>query len=179
MRKPTAAVGTVAFFLVVPGTVAGLVPWWISHWEPNQPWIAARIAGAAVIAAGLVPLIGAFVEFARAAGTPAPLAPTETLVVSGFNRYVRNPMYLGVVTIIAGQSLLLGQLALLAYAALIWILTATFVLAYEQPTLTTRYGAQYERYRTAVPAWLPRLHPWRQPADQKVSKQAAGIERVS
>ncbi|WP_030518911.1 hypothetical protein [Nocardia sp. NRRL WC-3656] len=61
--------------------------------------------------------------------------------------------------------LALGQLALLGYAALIWILTATFVLAYEQPTLTARYGAQYERYRTAVPAWLPRLHPWRQPAD--------------
>lgn len=53
------------------------------------------------------------------------------------------------------------------------------VFAYEQPTLTARYGAQYERYRTAVPAWLPRLHPWRQPADQKVSKQTIGIERVS
>ncbi|WP_290050579.1 methyltransferase family protein [Nocardia nova] len=74
---------------------------------------------------------------------------------------MRNPMYLGVVTIIAGQSLLLGQLAPLGYAALIWILTATFVLTYEQPTLTARYSAQYERYRTAVPAWLPRLHTWR------------------
>ncbi|MET9488992.1 isoprenylcysteine carboxylmethyltransferase family protein [Nocardia sp. NPDC006630] len=161
MRKPSAVVGTVAFFVLAPGTVTGLIPWWISRWEFHQPWLIARIAGAVVIVAGLIPLLSAFIEFARAAGTPAPLAPTETLVVSGFNRYVRNPMYLGVVAIIAGQSLLLGQLPLLAYAALVWATTALFVLTYEQPTLTARYGPQYKHYRAAVPAWLPRLHPWR------------------
>ncbi|MCU1641398.1 MAG: isoprenylcysteine carboxyl methyltransferase [Nocardia sp.] len=160
MRKPSAAVGTVAFFVLAPGTVTGLIPWWISRWEFHQAWLVARILGVLVIAAGLIPLISAFIEFARAAGTPAPLAPTETLVVSGFNRYVRNPMYLGVVAVIAGQSLLLGQFALLGYSVLVWAATALFVLTYEQPTLAARYGARYERYRAAVPAWLPRLHPW-------------------
>ncbi|OXR44030.1 hypothetical protein B7C42_03586 [Nocardia cerradoensis] len=159
MRKSNAAAGTLVFFVLTPGTVAGLIPWWISRWDFHQPWLAARILGVLVIGVGLIPLIGAFIEFARAAGTPAPLAPTETLVVSGFNRYVRNPMYLGVVMIIAGQSLLFGKIALLLYAALVWAVTALFVVTYEQPTLAARYGEQYENYRAAVPAWVPRLHP--------------------
>ncbi|PPJ08719.1 isoprenylcysteine carboxyl methyltransferase [Nocardia nova] len=159
MSERHAAVGTLVFFAVAPGTVAGLIPWWISRWEFHHTWLPAQIVGAVVIGVGLIPLIGAFIEFARSAGTPAPIAPTETLVVSGFNRYVRNPMYLGVVMIIAGQSLFFGQIALLLYAALIWAVTALFVVTYEQPTLTARYGEQYENYRAAVPAWVPRLHP--------------------
>ncbi|WP_039783929.1 methyltransferase family protein, partial [Nocardia cerradoensis] len=138
MRKSNAAAGTLVFFVLTPGTVAGLIPWWISRWDFHHLWLAARILGVLVIGVGLIPLIGAFIEFARAAGTPAPLAPTETLVVSGFNRYVRNPMYLGVVMIIAGQSLLFGQIALLLYAALVWAVTALFVVTYEQPTLAAR-----------------------------------------
>ena len=61
--------------------------------------------------------------------------------------------------------MLLGQLALLLYAAVCWLVVAAFVRWYEEPTLTRRFGADYETYRRAVPAWRPRLRPW-QPSDR-------------
>jgi len=81
-------------------------------------------------------------------------------VVGGLYRYVRNPMYLAVEAAIAGQGLLLGQPVLLLYAALAFVVVALFVRLYEEPTLTRQFGARYEAYRRAVPAWLPRLRPW-------------------
>jgi protein-S-isoprenylcysteine O-methyltransferase Ste14 len=163
MRRSTAAIGTAAFFVVAPGTVAGLVPWLITRWEFHEPapyWVVARGVGVLLIGGGLIPPVHAFVQFAKAGGTPMPIAPTQHLVVSGFNRYVRNPMYVGLVTVIVGQALLFGQFSLLLYAAAVWIATASFVLLYEEPTLTRQFGAEYEAYRRAVPAWLPRLRPW-------------------
>lgn len=163
MQRSRAALGSAVFFVVAPGTVVGLVPWLISRWEFNEllpGWFAARILGVVLICAGLVPAVHAFVEFTKAGGTPAPLAPTEHLVLTGFNRYVRNPMYVGLLVVVLGQFLLFGQLCLLLYAAVMWAVTAIFVHWYEEPTLTGQYGAQYEAYRRAVPAWWPRLHPW-------------------
>jgi protein-S-isoprenylcysteine O-methyltransferase Ste14 len=85
------------------------------------------------------------------------VAPTEHLVVGGLYRYVRNVMYIAVTTTILGQALLLGQVVLVVYAAVVWAGMAVFVLVYEEPTLAGRYGEQYEEYRRAVPAWWPRL----------------------
>jgi protein-S-isoprenylcysteine O-methyltransferase Ste14 len=164
MRTSHAALGSTAFFVVAPGTVVGLVPWLITRWEfhePVAPWLPARIAGVVLIVAGLVPLVTAFVEFTRAGGTPAPPAPTGRLVVGGFNRFVRNPMYVGLVLIISGQALLFGQLGLLLYAVLVWAVTALFVRGYEEPALVRQFGSSYETYRSAVPGWIPRLRPWR------------------
>jgi protein-S-isoprenylcysteine O-methyltransferase Ste14 len=62
--------------------------------------------------------------------------------------------------IVVGQALLLGQWTLLVYAAFVWLGTAWFVRVYEEPALARRFGARYEAYRRAVPAWRPRLHPW-------------------
>ena len=156
-----AALGSAAFFVVAPGTVVGLVPWLLTGWraEPGWPGWAAAL-GVMLIVAGLIPLVHAFTEFARAGGTPAPPAPTRRLVVSGFNRYVRNPMYVGVVTMIVGQWLVLGRPAVLVWAGLVWLSTAAFVRLYEEPTLADTYGAEYDAYRAAVPAWRPRLRPW-------------------
>jgi protein-S-isoprenylcysteine O-methyltransferase Ste14 len=100
------------------------------------------------------------VEFVKAGGTPMPLAPTQRLVISGFNRYIRNPMYFGLLLVIIGQALLFGSLGLLIYAVLIWAMPAAFVRWYEEPTLTRQFGAEYQAYRQAVPAWWPRLRPW-------------------
>ena len=159
MKQSTAAVGSAAFFVVAPGTVVGLIPWLITRWEiSSPPWQIA--VGAALIIAGLIPLALAFVEFAKARGTPMPLAPTEHLVVTGFNRYVRNPMYVGLLVAILGQALLFGSVGLIIYAAVVWIATASFVRWYEEPTLSRRYGSDYETYRRNVPAWIPRLQPW-------------------
>jgi protein-S-isoprenylcysteine O-methyltransferase Ste14 len=151
------------FFVVGPGTVLGLIPWLITRWRFRRPlpgWVVMRPVGAVLVAAGLVPLVSAFVEFVKAGGTPAPTAPTEHLVVSGFNRYVRNPMYVGLLLAIIGQALLFENIRLVKYAAFVWAAPAARVRWYEEPTLARQFGAEYETYRRAVPAWLPRLHPW-------------------
>ncbi|MDQ3792223.1 MAG: isoprenylcysteine carboxyl methyltransferase, partial [Actinomycetota bacterium] len=103
-------------------------------------------------------------------GTPAPVAAPERLVVGGVYRYVRNPMYVAVLTAIVGQALLLGRLVLLLYAAAAWLVVAAFVRLYEEPTLARRFGADYEVYRRAVPAWRPRLRPWE--PDGRVERRA-------
>lgn len=163
MRKSKAAVVSAGFFVVAPGTVAGVIPWLISRWEFQQPlpgWVVAQVVGAVLVVAGLVPPVSAFAAFVRAGGTPIPAAPTQRLVVSGYNRYVRNPMYAGLVLSIIGQALLFGNFWLLAYAATAWAVPAAFVRWYEEPTLARTFGAEYEEYRRAVPAWLPRLRPF-------------------
>jgi protein-S-isoprenylcysteine O-methyltransferase Ste14 len=118
------------------------------------------VLGAVLVIAGVVPLVHAFVQFARAGGTPAPVAPTPRLVVNGFHRYVRNPMYVAVAVMILGQALLFGQPALLLYGLLVWAATAAFVRSYEEPTPASTFGVEYDSYRAAVPAWIPRLRPW-------------------
>jgi protein-S-isoprenylcysteine O-methyltransferase Ste14 len=163
MRRSTAAAGSAAFFVVAPGTVVGLVPWLITGWElpgSSAAWRVAQILGGLLIVVGLVPAVHAFAQFAGAGGTPMPMAPTERLVVTGFNRIVRNPMYVGLLLAIAGQAVLFGSLGLVLYGAAAWLATAAFVRWYEEPTLARRYGSQYEEYRRNVPGWIPRLRPW-------------------
>jgi protein-S-isoprenylcysteine O-methyltransferase Ste14 len=160
-----AALGTAVFFVVAPGVVAGLLPWWLTGYRmaPAPGWLLGLrvVVGALVLLAGLVVLVRAFVRFVREGrGTPAPVAPTEVLVVGGEYRYVRNPMYVAVVACVIGQAVVLGSLALVGYAVVIWLAMAAFVRWYEEPTLQARYGSHYEEYRRAVPAWIPRLFPW-------------------
>ena len=120
-----------------------------------------RAVGADPIAAGLTVLLISFDALRpRRARHARSGRPTETLVVGGLYRYVRNPMYLAVASTIVGQALLLWQPILLGYAAVFLAAVASFVHWYEEPTLGRRFGAQYEAYRRAVPAWRPRRHPW-------------------
>ena len=161
MRTSTAAIGSAAFFVVAPGTFVGLGPWLITHWEIPGSSPLRIIFGVVLIVVGLVPPIHAFIQFVKAGGTPMPIAPTERLVVTGFNRFVRNPMYLGLLIAILGQALLFDSPWLVLYAAIGWIATASFVRWYEEPTLVRTYGEQYEEYRRNVAAWMPRLTPWR------------------
>ena len=168
MRRSTATIGSAAYFALEAGTFAVLLPWLISGRQFHRLWpVPAQVAGVLLIGAGLVPVAGAFVQFARAGGTPLPLAPTQHLVVAGFHRYVRNPIYLGSLLIFTGEALLFGRLSLLLYAAIGWAGAAAFVRWYEEPALARRFGAEYEAYRRAVPAWWPRLHPWT-PGDRGV-----------
>jgi protein-S-isoprenylcysteine O-methyltransferase Ste14 len=136
MRKQQAAVGSAVFFVVAPCVVAGVLPWWITRWNrPTQPtWLAvvSIVVGCALALAGLVLLVRAFVRFVSdGLGTPAPVAPTERLVVGGEYRYVRNPMYVAVEAIILGQAVLFGSLTLLLYAVVSWLGMAAFVRYYE------------------------------------------------
>jgi protein-S-isoprenylcysteine O-methyltransferase Ste14 len=165
VRRTVAAAGSALFFALAPGVVAGVVPWWITRWRVRDSlphWVPLRILGAVLLGSGFVVLVRAFVRFvAEGAGTPAPVAPTERLVVGGVYRYVRNPMYLAVVSTIVGQALVLGQAVLLGYAACVALAVAAFVRGYEEPVLRRRFGAQYDAYRRNVPAWWPRRRPWR------------------
>jgi len=86
-------------------------------------------------------------------------------VVSGFYRYVRNPIYVGFVAILAGQALLFGSPGLLEYTALSWCIGAAAVRFYEEPILARKFGTAYQDYRHNVRAWVPRVHPWT-PASQ-------------
>jgi len=160
-RKLNAAVGTTAFLLLAPGLVGGFGPWLVTRWDTRSPlghWLGFRVVGALLIAAGAFVLLHAYVRFVvEGLGPPAPVAPPERLVVGGLYRYVRNPMYISVAATIVGQALLFGRLELLAYAAVFLALSAAFVHWYEEPHLTRLFGAEYEAYRRAVPAWWPRL----------------------
>jgi protein-S-isoprenylcysteine O-methyltransferase Ste14 len=174
MSRARATTGSFVFLLIAPGVVAGLMPWLLTGWAVHAWWPPLRVLGGLMIGAGLVVLLEAFVRFAfEGIGTPAPVAPTERLVVGGAYRYVRNPMYLAVAALIVGQALLLGQASLFVYAAAFGVAVAAFVHGYEEPALARRFGAQYEGYRGDVPAWWPRLTPW-EPGSRKGRTLGAG-----
>ena len=156
-----AAAGSLLFLVVAPGVVAGLVPWLLTGWDAAEDVpVPLVVAGVVVAAAGVAALLHAFVRFVvEGLGTPAPVAPTQRLVVGGLYRYVRNPMYLAVAAAIVGQAMILGRPGLLLYAAVFGAVVWAFVHFYEEPTLARRYGAEYDAYRRAVPGWRPRLRP--------------------
>ncbi len=164
IRRSSALLGSALFFVLAPCTVAGLIPWWQSHWQMAAPffgWQPLRIAGVILIVAGLPILLDSFARFAiEGLGTPAPVFPTRHLVVTGWYRYVRNPMYVAVVSIILGQALLFANVHVLEYGAAAWLVTHFFVLVYEEPTMRATFGDEYREFCANVPRWIPRLTPW-------------------
>ncbi len=153
--------GTLLFVLVLPGTVMIYLPWALTGFQSQEPLLGTsltRVAGVLVLIAAIplfLEFLWRFVEEGH--GTPAPIAPTEKLVVGGTFRRVRNPGYVAVVGILLGEALVLGSVVLLAYAAGIWLIFHLFVLLYEEPTLRRQFGTEYEAYCRRVPRWLPRL----------------------
>ncbi len=136
-----------------------------------------RVLGVLLIAVGIPALLASFARFAlQGVGTPAPVFPTKRLVVSGFYRYVRNPMYVAVVSIVVGQALLLGNVWVLVYGLCAWLVTHLFVLYYEEPTLRKNYGMEYLEFCAHVPRWLPRLAPMAPAMNSTVS---GGVERAA
>ena len=158
MSRGRAAAGTILFLAVAPGIVAGLVPWLLTGWRSSDPPSWLQAVGWLAVAAGAAVVLEAFGRFVvEGVGTPAPVAPTNELVVGGLYRYVRNPMYLAVAAVILGQAAILGSLLLVAYAALFFATVWSFVHWYEEPSLRRRFGAAYEEYARQVPGWWPRL----------------------
>jgi protein-S-isoprenylcysteine O-methyltransferase Ste14 len=164
MSKAMALVGSALFFVIAPLALA-VVPWWITGWQFQPAFLGAeptRVLGGGLIIAGVPGLVDSFARFAlEGLGTPAPVAPTQKLIVTGLYRYVRNPMYIAVVAVILGQALLFGDERLLLYGALFWFACHVFVVTYEEPTLKRTFGLEYEAFQANVPRWIPRLTPWR------------------
>jgi protein-S-isoprenylcysteine O-methyltransferase Ste14 len=156
--------GSAMFLLIAPGTVAGYIPWRIGGWRVHASFfgfVILRIVGMVLVAGGLALLLESFLRFAsQGIGTPAPVFPTRHLVVTGSYRYVRNPMYVAVVSLILGQGLIFGDIGILVYGICVWLTMHIFVLIYEEPTLRKAFAVDYAEFSAHVPRWIPRLTPW-------------------
>src|SRR5215207_3205224 len=147
------------FTVIVPGTVAVYVPLGLAAGRAGPPfrWGVAQ-------SAALLPLISGgafyfwslwdFASFGR--GTPAPIDAPRRLVVRGLYRYVRNPMYVGVLLVIAGWALFFESRLILGYGAVVALVFHLFVLAVEEPSLRGKFGDAYERYCKEVGRWVPK-----------------------
>ena len=154
------ALRSIFWTLLLPGMVAGYVPWRFYgierirvRWNAPLPYLAALC-----ISLGVALLAACIWEFARRGrGTLAPVDPPRELVVQGLYRYVRNPMYLSVALILAGELLLAPSRPFLVYAATVFLLFNLVVIGYEERTLRRRFGASSDRYTRQVHRWIPRL----------------------
>jgi protein-S-isoprenylcysteine O-methyltransferase Ste14 len=159
-----ALLGSAIFFCMAPGLVAGVGPGAIAGWQIGPPFLGfgfLPVIGVILIVVGAAGLLDSTARFAlKGRGTPAPFAPTETLVVTGLYRYMRNPMYVAIVTAILGQALLFGNIQVLGYAAVVWCLFHLFVIKVEEPTLRSKFGESYIAYQSSVRRWCPRIKPW-------------------
>ena len=151
------ALKTLIFSILVPGTVAGVIPWLLLG--PG-----AVLMVPSIWLAGIVPLAlgvglylwcaGAFTFIGR--GTPAPIDAPKVLVVEGFYCWVRNPMYIAVLTVVTGEAILFRSLLLVVYVLLLWAAFHMAILFVEEPSLRRQFGASYETYLHTVPRWIPR-----------------------
>jgi protein-S-isoprenylcysteine O-methyltransferase Ste14 len=144
VKRPAAILGSGVFMVIAPGSIAVLFPYWICRWQMAPPllgFIAFRALGALLICVGFPVLIDSFYRFAaEGLGTPAPVAPPTRLVVGGLYRYVRNPMYVAVSSLVVGQGVLFGSIQVLKYGVLVIVGFHLFVLLYEEPTLRDKFG---------------------------------------
>ena len=155
------ALRTLAFVIVLPAAVLVYIPNRILAANLGLPsfglgWF--KLAGWVPIALGMAVLVWCWVGFAaEGRGTPAPYDPPRQLVTGRLYQWVRNPMYIGLVIVLLGESVAFQSLALLVYAGVVWLGCHLFVVLYEEPALYRRFGATYDAYRRQVPRWLPRL----------------------
>ena len=150
---------TLVFTVLVPGTVAGYFPWSIVR---DVPLAVTRW----VIPAGLCSVVGVAIYLWCAydfgvvgLGTPAPIDAPKRLVVRGLYQYVRNPMYVGVLMVLAAWNMLYRTEDLLTYTLAVFVLFNLVVFLYEEPNLHRLFGDEYSDYRSQVGQWLPRIRP--------------------
>lgn len=146
------------FLIVAPGMVAGYIPLaLLRQGKQIDAGVFAYLAFPLWLVGGVILLWSFWNFFRQGGGTPAPIDPPKELVATGFYRYVRNPMYVGVLALIFGHFLWFGYWNLLIYASVVFVAFHTFVTLYEEPTLKRKFGASYEEYLKRVPRWIPRL----------------------
>jgi len=154
------ALKSALFTVLVPGTAVVIVPFvLLSSRQAPLPAAPAllRILGAVLAAAGLALYFTCLAGFVRQGrGTPSPTDPPQRLVVAGPFRHTRNPMYLAVLSVVFGEAVFFGSIVLAAYAAALFLAFHLFVVLYEEPTLTRKFGDEYQAYRGSVRRWIGR-----------------------
>lgn len=147
------------FTLAAPGTVTVLLPYALLRHARVE--LAAHVwqwLGVAPLALGFGIYLWCAKDFAvKGRGTPAPIDAPKQLVVNGLYRFCRNPMYVGIILLLLGETILFATTTLLFYAATVFLGFNLFVLLYEEPTLRRLFGAEYVQYCARVPRWLPRF----------------------
>jgi protein-S-isoprenylcysteine O-methyltransferase Ste14 len=153
-------VRNLVFTIVVPGLGGAWVPWRILTADGRTATAVAWEA-VPVIAAGIALYVWCAWNFARVGnGTPGPWDAPSRVVATGPYRWVRNPIYVSALLIVAGETALFGSLPLLAYAGAMAVLFHLFVTGYEERALLRRFGSSYQEYRRAVPRWIIRPPRW-------------------
>ena len=144
------------FTIVVPGTVGVYLPLMLSRGRGgvSGPVYAVALLFFAIGGSIYAWCVFDFASFGR--GTPAPVDPPKKLVMRGLYRYSRNPMYVGVLTVILGWAVFYRSLAIAEYALVVALCFYSFVVFFEEPILRRRFGSEYDSYCAAVPRWLPR-----------------------
>jgi protein-S-isoprenylcysteine O-methyltransferase Ste14 len=151
---------TLVFTILMPGMVGGLFPWLLAHGaQESTPAVSPvwMVVGLFPLALGVALYLwcaGAFTFIGK--GTPAPIDAPTALVVQGPYRWVRNPMYVAVLSVILGQALVFRSPLLVGYALLFWVVVHAFVVVVEEPSLREQFGGRYDEYLRRVPRWIPR-----------------------
>jgi protein-S-isoprenylcysteine O-methyltransferase Ste14 len=146
------------FFIFAPGMVTGFIPLVLLRNGLQVQTGYLKYAAYPLWMIGLVVLLWCFWDFlVKGRGTPAPIDPPKELVISGLYKFVRNPMYVGVLMVILGHFLWFGYWGILGYAVVVFIAFTLFVVLYEEPHLKSTFGETYIRYMKTVPRWLPRI----------------------
>ncbi|HKH94652.1 MAG TPA: isoprenylcysteine carboxylmethyltransferase family protein [Gemmatimonadaceae bacterium] len=154
---------------LLPFVVTVVVPRWLLARERTTMsqmalLVTGRIAGVLVFAAGFTMFVWCVLLFARIGrGTLAPWDPTRHLVVEGPYRHVRNPMITAVATMLGGEALFFHSWSIASWLLVFLAINHTYFVLLEEPGLVQRFGEEYERYRAAVPRWVPRLRGWPAP----------------
>ena len=145
------------FTVLVPGTVAVAVPWWILGRSGGASFESGMVAwlGLAVIVAAAMVLLRCVIDFAtRGRGTPAPIDPPRRLVIAGLYRWTRNPMYVAVLAMLLGESAAFSSFRLFLYSIAVFAAFELFVILYEEPALRRTFGDEYDEYCRRVPRWI-------------------------
>ena len=149
----------VAMIILFPGTVTVYVPYRILapiDSPISNTWSLDQFAALLLVAVGVAILLKSIWSFARVGkGTLAPFDETQSLIVVGLYRYVRNPMYVGVILILLGQSWFFWSTSLLTYTAFCFVIANIFVIGYEESRLQHKYGEEYRQYSKSVGRWIP------------------------
>ena len=146
--------------LLLPFTVLILVPFYIEK-NISIKYISTFVIGLIIIILGvyvMIQTISSFIKIGK--GTLAPWSPPRRLIICGMYGYVRNPMILGVLTVLIGETITILSLNIFIWAIVFFIINNVFFFAYEEPNLEKKFGDEYREYKKNVPRWLPRFKPY-------------------